>query len=368
MIKDNKRMLYIDFLKGIAIVMVIMVHFTARLPELAAGISYVGLYGQMGCQLFFVISAYLVCISLWKGEKPTVQFIKNKLMRLMPAYILAIFIHIPVVILLRDIVGIDMNWPRTDIGNIIANIFFVQHLGGVGGFNVLVTGSWYVFCLILFYCMIYAARKYDLVNASNINYVIAASAAMEIVLGIVLYYAVGMQCENNSYYYTSVIVQLPVLLFGVKLYFDEGSQKRRKNIPLLIYTGGGYILTLFLFFSGYRFVFLVIPVLCGMMFYAWIVLTKRAFERWKIEDSLVARVFRKLGEYSYEILFMHVYPVSYGTRIFRVVLERVGLNLNGTALFLILFVPMVICSFIMAVAFRFVVANIRIGIRKVLKC
>lgn len=114
--------------------------------------------------------------------------------------------------------------------------------------------------------------------------------------------------------------------------------------------------------------FLVIPVLCGMMFYAWIVLAKRAFERWKIEDSLVARVFRKLGEYSYEILFMHVYPVSYGTRIFRVVLERVGLNLNGTALFLILFVPMVICSFIMAVAFRFVVANIRIGIRKVLKC
>lgn len=351
---EDKRMVYMDFLKGIAISMVIIVHFVSRLPELSAVIYYPGLYGQMGCQLFFVVSAYFVCMSL-KTRGYTVSFFSKKLLRLMPAYILAIFIHIPVIILMRDYLGIEMNWPRTDLANILANIFFVQHLGGIGGFNVLVTGSWYVFCLIIFYFVFYFAAKYALITARNICMVIAVSVLAECVVGIVLQQVFGMSCDNNSYYYTSIFVQFPVLLLGVKRYFDDEAGKRENIVILAMLAILFYAVAMFLFFSNYPYVFLIIPFLTGIMFYCVVGLAKRVFERFSIDDNLIVRIFRILGKYSYEIFFMHIYPVSYGTRVVRVLLEARGIHLSGTSLFVILIIPMFVCSLLMAFIFHCVV-------------
>lgn len=352
--KTKDRYVYMDFLKGIAMAMVVMVHFTSRLPELHPMIEHIGLYGQMGCQLFFVISAYFACMSLDKSENIKAIFIKKKIVRLMPGYIAAIMLHIPVVIIMRDYLSIEMNWPRTDIANIIANIFFLQHLGGIGGFNVLVTGSWYIFCLILFYIIFYFMKKYDWIRQENVNVWIIGSVIFALLIGVLIEKIFLGECGNNSYYYSSIIVQFPVMLFGIKLFFDDKLDKQRDVRLLALAVIVLYFLTMFLFFSGMDYVFVIIPTLTGIMFYALIVLVRAIFGKSGIENRVVVRLFSRLGEYSYEMLFMHIYPVSYGTRIIRVLLEQINVKLSGTVLFLILIIPMFVSSYLMAIMFRWV--------------
>lgn len=182
----KQRIRYYDFLKGIAISMVILVHFTARIPGLNPVIAAVGQYGQMGCQLFFVISACFCIRGLENRDIPFGQYFKDKIMRLMPAYILAILIHLPVIIVLRDILRIDMNWPRTDIANIIANVFLLQHYCNFGDFSVVVTGSWFVAVLIVFYVLTYFGFRARIISAKCINLLIIVSAVFAVAGGVVL--------------------------------------------------------------------------------------------------------------------------------------------------------------------------------------
>ncbi len=63
--KTNEKLDYVDSLRGVAILMVILVH-TSQLISDAPFIIKAGEYGQLGVQLFFVISALTLSISFDK--------------------------------------------------------------------------------------------------------------------------------------------------------------------------------------------------------------------------------------------------------------------------------------------------------------
>jgi len=58
-----KKYGFIDEARGLAILMVILVHTTQTVAFLPKYFLAVGYYGQMGVQLFFIASAFTMCNS-----------------------------------------------------------------------------------------------------------------------------------------------------------------------------------------------------------------------------------------------------------------------------------------------------------------
>lgn len=52
------KLKHIDALRGIAVLLVILVHTSQSIPGISLPLRYFSKYGQMGVQLFFIISAY----------------------------------------------------------------------------------------------------------------------------------------------------------------------------------------------------------------------------------------------------------------------------------------------------------------------
>lgn len=59
---------WIDALRGLAILMVLANHVALVVPGLSAPLEMLARFGQMGVQLFFVASAYTLCLS-WQQRR-----------------------------------------------------------------------------------------------------------------------------------------------------------------------------------------------------------------------------------------------------------------------------------------------------------
>ena len=78
----------IDLYKGIAIIMVILVHSTQRFANLS-NVFQIFNVGQFGCQIFFVLSGYL---SMKSCEQDKNRFYRKKFCAIAPGYYLLILI------------------------------------------------------------------------------------------------------------------------------------------------------------------------------------------------------------------------------------------------------------------------------------
>jgi peptidoglycan/LPS O-acetylase OafA/YrhL len=59
----NDKLDHVDSLRGIAILMVMLVHTAQSVPELPRWVLTITKYNQLGVQLFFVVSAITLCFS-----------------------------------------------------------------------------------------------------------------------------------------------------------------------------------------------------------------------------------------------------------------------------------------------------------------
>jgi peptidoglycan/LPS O-acetylase OafA/YrhL len=88
----KKRNHTIDYLRGVAAVMVCFCHFRHALPEF---FSRIAKHGDLGVQIFFVISGYIIPYSLEKGGYRIADFGRfwaKRLLRLQPAFIVALLV------------------------------------------------------------------------------------------------------------------------------------------------------------------------------------------------------------------------------------------------------------------------------------
>jgi peptidoglycan/LPS O-acetylase OafA/YrhL len=124
----------IDFFRGVAILLVVLFHFTARLPASALNITegppLPVFFGWVGVYFFFIISGYCIFMTLERSAGVG-QFLARRFSRIYPAFVAAVLLlfvfglvfHVPSVP--------EANFHVVDPGpfDVILNLFFVGELG-----------------------------------------------------------------------------------------------------------------------------------------------------------------------------------------------------------------------------------------------
>lgn len=145
----NGRLKELDALRGIASILVVLFHFTLGRP---GGPLWFKL-GTTGVDLFFIISGFVILMSLEKITKST-EFIINRISRLYPTY----WISVTFTFLLILVYGFYKNgeFSKTLIVNYLSNLTMFQFFMNVPNLDgpywtMIIEMLFYVFMLFLFH-------------------------------------------------------------------------------------------------------------------------------------------------------------------------------------------------------------------------
>jgi peptidoglycan/LPS O-acetylase OafA/YrhL len=127
------RLVEIDALRGVAAMAVVLFHLTTRYMELfsfKSPPSFSFVYGHFGVNLFFIISGFVIFMTLEKTARPF-DFVVSRFSRLFPVYWVAIFVTFAITHWL------GLPGKLVSIGSALANmlmlhgLFRVPHVDGV---------------------------------------------------------------------------------------------------------------------------------------------------------------------------------------------------------------------------------------------
>lgn len=217
---EPRKHLYIDSLRGIAILLVLLVHNLF----LAGGANYFSPNvleiiesGQYGVQLFFVVSAYTLMASFYsrKGEPfQNRNFFIRRFFRIAPMYYLAI-----VYFTFQNFVGFqNISGERVlthiPVGRLFSNIFF---LNGFNPYwiNNYVPGGWSIAIEMTFYLLLPVLCRV-IRNANAALLLFAGSTLFATFLEQLLYHTFLRTNEYLFYYFPN---QLPVFSLGILAFF-----------------------------------------------------------------------------------------------------------------------------------------------------
>lgn len=218
----------LDILKGLAMIMVILVHYN---QSFSSNIKLFR-FGQMGCQIFFVMSGLGISFSLSKrfdsnnwGRKELLSYYKSRVEKIAPAY----YFMIVAVFLINTILLHFFNHSllfgtNRSIFGILCNVFFVHGLIPSANNNV-VAGGWYIGTSMLLYLVApflfdvfyrFPKRRRTICVVISVLSVAGLYALTRIVPEQYKLNLVG----NNSFGYFSILTQLPCFALGILMFFE----------------------------------------------------------------------------------------------------------------------------------------------------
>ncbi|MBQ5852458.1 MAG: acyltransferase family protein, partial [Lachnospiraceae bacterium] len=158
--QSKSKLASLDILKGIAIIMIIIVHNRHFVMKNMDGLRQLINFGQMGCQIFFLVSGTALCYSwtshLKKSKEKNIfvqyiTFIKNRYLRLAPGFLLILFINLLLNIILMDICNYSPGYVMSrSVKGILLNVFFLHGLSKEF-INEVFPGGWYIGTAFILY-------------------------------------------------------------------------------------------------------------------------------------------------------------------------------------------------------------------------
>ncbi len=218
---------YIDLIRGIAIIMVFLVHFGQRF-----GNPLLMQFGQMGCQMFIFISGYTCSFSLHRSKSKFDFYRKRFLSIVFEFYTVLIFIVIANIIchfvFNRSFIGIG----NTGIISVLCNVFLVH---GVMPFcnNSVFPGGWFIGTIfILYYLHPFIDRLFQ-ITRKHFFVTITVFLVGVVLTALINKYLYGTYViKNNSFVYFLFINQLSCYTLGINLYYYENSLRYLNKINL----------------------------------------------------------------------------------------------------------------------------------------
>lgn len=302
------RMQSIDFLKGIAIIMVILVHSSQKIVGMPEIIYRITSWGETGCQLFFVLSGYLLTYSWQQRRRSIKEFYWSRWLSIGPAFYLAITFWVTVGYI-QYFIDYTKGFPvNGSVSAIAANILLLNGLFADANNNV-VPGGWFIGALVILYLM------YPILN--KIIYCLYIRARV-LLAGLVLLLYVLSKGAFSIYSYGylegfvlnaySFIHQLPCFAMGIILcYFvlEYEEQITEKKKEIAIFTLGLLFLQVFAFYR------LPIPErnLISSALFCGICLFTHLYD--EQNKNTLGYQIADIGKVSYEIYFIHFIFVWY---------------------------------------------------------
>ncbi|MEO0031019.1 MAG: hypothetical protein RIS94_777 [Pseudomonadota bacterium] len=221
--KPQPKLVFVDWLRGMAILLVIVVHHSVNFP--GSQVSALAEMGQLGVQLFFVASALTLCGSAEarQGERrATAKFYTRRLFRIAPLYWLGIGLYTTIAVTAAAFgkVGAD-TWYTAP--NILANVLLVHGFVPAAQ-NHIVPGGWSIGTEVAFYAVFPLLLRFYLCGCERwprgfVFGMPAAGIALNLALQIGVARMTGTALANNSFLYFSLPNQLPVFLIGMSGFF-----------------------------------------------------------------------------------------------------------------------------------------------------
>ncbi len=302
---SNVKFKYIDAIRGVAILMVILVHTAQKVSGLDSFTKFFTGYGALGVQLFFVASAYTLCISAEtrKNEsQPLVKYAIRRFFRIAPLYYLGIigyfFLALTTAYFSNGRISIPEHYTLL---NIISNVLFVHGFYPPANNNI-VPGGWSIGTEMAFYVvfpMLFAlASKYWVSIRNVILGVLIGFLFSQITLLILASNGISV---SNDFVYCNLINQIPVFILGIAYYFWSTLKNQRFNwkmdvLAFVVLSGVSlyfrklsieipYLLSCIPFISGLSFLFLM--------------------ELFRKLDILNSNILVRIGKVSYSMYIIH---------------------------------------------------------------
>jgi peptidoglycan/LPS O-acetylase OafA/YrhL len=304
--KDVKKLDHIDSLRGVAIIMVIMLHVAQTQPYFASVINKSFIYGKFGVQLFFFLSAYTLCMSMkQRAEKDAIiKFYIRRFFRIAPLYYLGIIIYYLVSFI--AIPGREKPFFPHEYYtpfNILANVFFLHGFVPSAN-NTIVPGGWSIGAEMLFYLAF--PIFFNIYNQTKkLIYLPIAALVIANLFILVMYTKVRSQVFDDTFYYYNIFTQLPVFAVGMYFYFME--KRFRKTTSLVnLSCFAALLLTSFVMFlkvHNNKNIALTIAAISFCFLF-----------RWFADHKFHLKLLNKIGQLSFSMYVFHfliALPVSF---------------------------------------------------------
>ena len=223
----TERNTTIDFLKGLAILAVLLVH-TAQKYHLLPSVKYVCSFGQYGCSMFFVISGYLAYKSL---KDRTLDFYKRRLLSIVPGYWLTIAFFMLFTFVWASL-GLSPQYRQCRSFNGIAANALLLHGFLPFCMNTVVPGGWYIGTLVVLYALT-PLLKQSLKNKKPIVWGLFLVSL--VLVNIVFQFTITKMLKmtelsgNNHFLYFFFLNQLPCYLIGLYIADKDKEKDGRGN-------------------------------------------------------------------------------------------------------------------------------------------
>jgi len=293
-----KKLQFIDTLRGIAVLLVLLVHTSQvvdNLPPLSQTIA--GL-GKLGVQLFFILSAYTLCMSVSRRKEESnslLFFYIRRFFRVAPLY----YVGIALYGLCNLVIGADTNY--FSLKNILANVFFV-HGFYMPANNNIVPGGWsigtemafYAVFPFIFYFYGQRVRSWAGILLSPLIGLVGCLCLTQLLL-----YTSNYSLNEESFLYFNLFNQLPVFLLGISYYcFIQKYADYSLPKKLVVLAAVCYAVVLISGFILFRDNITIKPFIAGL---AFMVLVQAVRNIKLLNIGLLTRI----GQLSYSMYLFH---------------------------------------------------------------
>ena len=333
---DNRRLPSLDIIKGIAMIMVILVHY-----EQSFGLCSWFAYLQMGCPIFFVASGFNIMCLIHRqfggclNRQNIGAFYYSRYKALAPAWYLAFLIIFTANTIMLAMFGKPLSFGKNrGLLSIVCNLLFLHGFLPFCNNNVM-PGGWYIGTTAILYMLtpfiLTAIRKF-----SNRRRFFLISSAAGMLLWVVLMCIFRNSFSKAGFSYYFFPVHYPNYLLGVQLYFDISQSKlTKKQVRRCLPFGFmAYAAAVVLFFSS---------VPSKNVFSAWmtalatyLVLYFLLSNEQALRPSIALRILSAFGRNSYPIYLLHAFWVWLFVPITGKILKQLDVDLYTIPSFLLL--------------------------------
>lgn len=225
------RLNWLDGLRALAILLVVLVHSGQGVRGITGWVKEISQAGQYGVQVFFVISAVAIYLSLdrqFAEKKSLMGWYLKRFLRIAPLYYFGIVLYTAYRYNVQD--------QNTPLMSIISNGVFAHGFVPAAN-NSVVPGGWSIAVEMTFYAIaplaIYALR----LRLWWVLFLLAISSS----IAISHFASSELQIKNNSFYYFWPFTQAPIFLVTIgavhafrKKIFGENTGQALTVIPITL--------------------------------------------------------------------------------------------------------------------------------------